>query len=228
MMHLGRRPVGMTWGWLDGDHPGWHGNMFFFFGDSEIPTISVCLWCGPSNSGKWRFSSESPTKHVRILVVTVAGRGPHPMFATVSGRKLKARDDQMIWFDEFDDMQIVTAYGAEMEGLFQLFWGEGNPYQVWTGTLCFFFPVGMTSTGIGDSTAVSTKKAPWIIGFMIHHFRVESELLLYLKGVFHVTTYRYRYGWQRSWSTMDFTKDEYHMPLLMILNGACHPKRPLP
>ena len=33
----------------------------------------------------------------------------------------------MIWFDEFDDMQIVTAYGAEMEGLFQLFGENGIP-----------------------------------------------------------------------------------------------------
>ena len=33
---------------------------------------------GSSNSGKWRFSSGSPTKNITILVVTVTGPGDNP------------------------------------------------------------------------------------------------------------------------------------------------------
>ena len=46
------------------------------------------VWPPPSNSGKWRCSSGSPTKNVIILVVTVTGRGPHPIYINIVLKEL--------------------------------------------------------------------------------------------------------------------------------------------
>ena len=191
----------------------WKHCFFFGGGDSEIPTISVCLWCGLSNSGQWRFSSESPTKHVRILVVTVTGRGATPNVCHCFWEETKSKgwsNDLIWWIWWYADSYCLRCWNG---GTFPTFLGRTESLPSMNGH-------SLTSTGIGDSTAVSTKNAPWIIGFMIHHFRVESELLLCLKGIFHVTTYRLGMGGKeagRRWISPKMKTD-----------GARHPKRPLP
>ncbi len=45
------------------------------------------MWPPLSNSGKWRFSSGSPTENVIIPVVTVTRRGPHPTYISPTIRK---------------------------------------------------------------------------------------------------------------------------------------------
>ena len=59
------------------------GMRFPIFIHHPVDSIGV-FWVTPlpSNSGKWRFRLESPTKHEIILVVTITGKGDNPRCIT--------------------------------------------------------------------------------------------------------------------------------------------------
>ena len=76
-----RRDFGVKKGVLDSFVGNWMVNR-----TSNIHPIHW-MWPPPSNSGKWRFSSESPTKNVAILVVTgiLVGGNTQPIHPKTDG-----------------------------------------------------------------------------------------------------------------------------------------------